>query len=213
MRRTDGPSGDRSIDTARTEALSDGVFAIAATLLVLNLEVPDLPRPDGSEAGGLSEAVANLAPSVLSYVLSFAVILAFWTSHRAIFRHVVHVDRPLSWLNGLFLLVVAFLPFSTGLFDRYAQEPLAVAVYVGSIVAARLAATAVWWYASARSDLVSNAVEPKHARFHRLRGLLISFLFLLSLGLAYVSVAAAAILWIALFVVDQALLHAFEPSR
>jgi uncharacterized membrane protein len=208
MRPTTGTEQDRSVDTARTEAFSDGVFAIAATLLVLNLEVPSVPRDLADRE--LSRAIAALAPSAVSYVLSFLVILAFWMAHRAIFRHVVYVDRPLSWLNGLCLMVVAFLPFSTGLFDRYPGETLAVAVYAGSLALARLMLTAVWWYASARRGLLSDAVPPEHARFHRLRGLVVSLVFALSIGVAYFNVTAASMVWVALFVADQALLHALE---
>ena len=208
MSPTNGTEPDRSIDTVRTEALSDGVFAIAATLLVLNLEVPSVPRDLADRE--LSRAIAALAPSAVSYVLSFLVILAFWMAHRAIFRHVVHVDRPLSWLNGLFLMVVAFLPFSTGLFDRYPDETLAIAVYAGSLALARLMLTAVWWYASARRGLLSDKVPSEHARFHRLRGLVVSLVFALSIGVAYFNVTAAAVVWVALFVADQALLHAKE---
>jgi uncharacterized membrane protein len=158
----------------------------------------------------LSRAIAALAPSAVSYVLSFLVILAFWMAHRAVFRHVVHVDRPLSWLNGLSLMAVAFLPFSTGLFDRYPGETLAVAVYAGSLALARLMLTAVWWYASARRGLLSDKVPPEHARFHRLRGLVVSLVFALSIGVAYFNVTVASMVWVALFVADQALLHAKE---
>lgn len=208
MPPTDSPDLDRSVDTARTEAFSDGVFAIAATLLVLNLEVPNLPRGEASRE--LPRAVFNLAPDLLSYVVSFVVILMFWTAHRGIFRHVKYTNRRLSWLNGLFLMVVASLPFSTGLFDRYSGEPLAVVVYAGSLALARLMLTAVWWYVSADPALIHEGVGPREVRFHRLNGLAISLVFALSIGVAYVSVPAAVVVWMALFVGEQALLHAFE---
>ena len=131
-------------------------------------------------------------------------------AHRALFRHVMDVNRPLSWLNALFLMVIAFLPFSTGLFDRYTTEPLAVVIYAGSLALARMALTAVWWYASAHRDLIGDTVTPKHIRFHRLRGLLIPLVFLLSIPVAYASVTAAVVVWITLFVTDQVLLHTFE---
>jgi uncharacterized membrane protein len=199
MLPTDGTEQDRNIDTARTEAFSDGVFAIAATLLVLNLEVPNLPR-----------AVLGLAPDLLSYLVSFVVILMFWTAHRGIFRHVKSTNRPLSWLNGLFLMVVASLPFSTGLFDRYSGEPLAVVVYAGSLAVARLMLTAVWWYVSADPALIHEGVGPREVRFHRLNGLAISLVFALSIGIAYVSVPAAVVVWIAIFVGEHALMQAVE---
>lgn len=205
-----GPERDRSIDTVRTEALSDGVFAIATTLLVLNLEIPNIPQDEAARR--LPQAIADLAPSMLSYVLSFLVVAAFWMAHRAIFRHIMRVNRPLSWLNILFLMVIAFLPFSTGLFDTYASETLIVVIYVGNLAVARLMLTAIWWYASAHRALIGDTVSDRHIRFHRTRGILIPLVFVLSIGVAYVSVTAAVVVWIGLAVVDQALLYAFEPS-
>jgi uncharacterized membrane protein len=207
MRPTDGQEPAKTIDASRTEAFSDGVFAIAATLLVLNLEVPR-----GSAAEELPGAVAGLAADAFSYALSFLVILAFWMAHRAIFRHISDVNRRLGWLNGLFLMVIASVPFSTGLFDAYPQAPLSVVVYAGTLAVARLLLTAVWWYASADSTLM-RGVGGQEARFHRARGLAISLVFALSIGVAYVSVWAAVVVWIALFVADHTLLRAHERRR
>ncbi len=205
-----GEERERSVDTTRTEALSDGVFAIATTLLVLNLTVPNVPGR-GSETE-LSRAVVGLLPDLLSYVLSFLVVAGFWMAHRAIFRHITHVNRPLTWLNNLFLMIIAFLPFSTGLFDRYTGEELAIVVYVGTLVLARLALTGIWWYASAHESLLGGTVSEKHVRFHRLRGLIIPLVFLLSIPITFASVTVAVVVWITLFTADQILLHAFEES-
>jgi uncharacterized membrane protein len=208
---TGGPGRGVGGETARLETFSDGVFSIAATLLVLNLEVPDLPRDEASRQ--LPQAVVALGPSALSYVVSFLVIMSFWMAHRAQFRAIANANRRLSWLNGLFLMVVAFLPFSTGLFDRYPTEPLAIVVYAGSLALARLMLTAIWWYASADPSLIREGVSPREVRFHRLNGLLVSLVFALSIGIAYyLSVWAAVAVWVTLFVADHVLLRAFERS-
>jgi uncharacterized membrane protein len=205
---TGNPGHGAGAETARLETFSDGVFAIAATLLVLNLEVPDLPRAEAARE--LPQAVVGLAPSAISYVVSFLVIMSFWMAHRAQFRAIASANRRLSWLNGLFLMVVAFLPFSTGLFDRYPTEPLAIVIYAGSLAMARLMLTATWWYASADPTLLREGITPREIRFHRLNGLLVSLTFALSVGVAYFSVWAAVAVWIALFVADHVLLRAFE---
>ncbi len=207
---TGNPGHGTGAETARLETFSDGVFAIAATLLVLNLEVPDLPRDEAARE--LPEAVVGLAPSAISYVVSFLVIMSFWMAHRAQFRAIVNANRRLSWLNGLFLMVVAFLPFSTGLFDRYPTEPLAIVIYAGSLALARLMLTAIWWYASADPALIREGISRREIRFHRLNGLLVSLVFVLSIGVAYFSVWAAVAVWIALFIADHVLLRAFEGS-
>ena len=133
-------------------------------------------------------------------------------AHRAQFRAIANADRRLSWLNGLFLMVVAFLPFSTGLFDRYPTESLTIVIYAGSLALVRLMLTAIWWYASADPALLREGVTPREIRLHRLNGLLVSFVFALSIGVAYFSVWAAVAVWVALFVVDHVLLRAFEKS-
>lgn len=212
MQRTNDVTGGQGADreAARLETFSDGVFAIAATLLVLNLEVPDLPRNEAAQE--LPRAVVALAPSAISYVVSFLVIMSFWMAHRAQFRAIANANRRLSWLNGLFLMVVAFLPFSTGLFDRYPTAPLAIVIYAGSLALARLMLTAIWWYASADPSLIREGITPREIRFHRLNGLLVSLVFALSIGVAYFSVWAAVAVWVALFVADHVLLRAFERS-
>ena len=208
MRRTENAGRGRNVDTARTEAFSDGVFSIAATLLVLNLEVPSVP--EGEVARDLPGAVVALAPDLFSYALSFLVILSFWMAHRGSLRYITHTNRRLSWLNGLFLMVIAFIPFSTGLFDRYSDNSLAIVIYAGSLALARLMLTAIWWYASADPDLIHEGVSPGEIRFHRLNGLGVSLVFALSIVVAYFSVWAAVAVWITLFVADHLLLHAFE---
>lgn len=214
MRHTDGgtsaPERNRSTDTVRTEAFSGGVFSIAATLLVLNLEVPSVPK--GEATRELPGAIVGLAPDAFTYALSFLVILSFWMSHRASFRYITNANRRLSWLNGLFLMVIASLPFSTGLFDNYPAAPLAIVIYAGSIAVARLVLTAIWWYTSSDPALIRDGISPRQISFHRLNGLLVSLVFALSIGVAYFSVWAAVIVWITLFVVDHVLLHAFERS-
>ena len=153
-----------------------------------------------------------LAPSAISYVVSFLVIISFWMAHRAQFRAIANANRRLNWLNGLILMVVAFLPFSTGLFDRYPTAPLAIVIYAGSLALARLMLTAIWWYASADPALIREGITPREIRFHRLNGLLVSLVFALSIGVAYFSVWAAVAVWVALFVADHVLLRAFERS-
>src|SRR3954449_5825661 len=100
--------------TSRLEAFSDGVFAIAITLLVLDIKGPDL-----AEGHTLAHAVLDLWPSFAAYVTSFAVIGIIWVNHHAIFGHVGLADRRLLALNLLLLLFVALLPWPTSLIAEY----------------------------------------------------------------------------------------------
>ena len=100
----------------RLEAFSDGVFAIAITLLIIEVRVPD------SHAGDLARDLANQWPSYAAFVVSFAIIGIIWVNHHDIFERIVTVDRPLLFLNLLLLLTVAFLPFPTALLGDYIRR-------------------------------------------------------------------------------------------
>jgi uncharacterized membrane protein len=154
--------GGTVMSTSRTEAFSDGVFAIAATLLVLELKVPQV------EPGGLMEALLENWPSYATYVVSFLVIGIIWVNHHAVMERIRQVDRPLLFLNLVFLMAVAFIPFPTALLADYLQaghdERLASAVYGGSMVLMGVTFGSIWAYAVLSSDLLHEGVDPTRAR-------------------------------------------------
>ena len=108
---------DEAMSTGRLEAFSDGVFAIAITLLILDVTVPP-----GSGAH-LAHALVQEWPSYLAYVTSFFTIGVIWVNHHAMFSKVAHADRSLLFVNTVFLLVVAFIPFPTRLLADYIRDP------------------------------------------------------------------------------------------
>ena len=133
-------------ETGRLEAFSDGVFAIAITLLVLELRVP--PEASSLGAGLLAEW-----PSFGAFATSFATIGIMWLNHHRLFTLIRRVDHGLLVLNGLLLFGVSLLPFPTHLVARYLGGPgqeLAVAVYACSSIYIALAFNALWRYASWR---------------------------------------------------------------
>ena len=111
----------------RVEAFSDGVFAIVVTLLVLELKVPLLGDPHGK--GALLEGLRELIPKFVSWLLSFIIVCKFWLNHNRLLDDARHADYALVWLNSLFLLGQAFIPFPTALLGEYPSNPLAVAVF------------------------------------------------------------------------------------
>lgn len=198
-----GSSDDEGIE--RINALSDGVFAIAITLLVLNIEVPsDIPTNFVSQ--DLPGRLAALVPDLLSYAVSFLVIGSYWMAHRAIFQGIRALDRGLIWLNILFLMFVAFLPFPTALLDEYPSYQLPVALYAGSLAVARLPLTAIWWYATHNRRLIHEHLDARTVRLHRIRGLGIPLVFMLSISISFVSTTAAIFSWVLLFVIDFVIL-------
>lgn len=117
----------------RVEALSDGVIAVAITLLVLDLRVPE---PDA--IGDLGTRLAELWPNYLAYAISFLAIGIMWLSHHTMLHHLIGVDRSVLVLNLLLLMCIAVLPFATSLMATYLDEPdgghLAAVVYAGSFL-------------------------------------------------------------------------------
>lgn len=135
---------------ARIEAYSDAVFAIAATLLVLEIRVPAVgihaPRRE------LWHALADLWPSYLAFVLSFGIILIAWVNHHHGIRRLTKISTPFLYANGLLLLTVTFIPFPTALLAKYVTTelaPVAFVFYAGSSLIVN-AAFVVWFAAMQR---------------------------------------------------------------
>jgi len=149
------------VSTSRTEAFSDGVFAIAATLLVLELRVPHV------EPGGLSSALLERWPSYATYVVSFLTIGIIWVNHHAVMERIRVVNRPLLFMNLLFLMAVAVIPFPTALLADYLREGhderLAAAVYGGTMALMGVTFGVTWAYAVI-SGLLHENVDPDRAR-------------------------------------------------
>jgi uncharacterized membrane protein len=123
-------------ETGRLEAFSDGVFAIAITLLVLELKVPELSQTGGSP-GALAKALLQQWPSYVGLVTSFFTILIMWVHHHAILRNVCRTDAWLHFANGCLLLGVTFVPYPTSILARYLETPaakMAMAFYGGTFV-------------------------------------------------------------------------------
>jgi len=197
------PEADRGLD--RIVNLSDGVFAIAITLLILDIRVPEIP--EGMVATELPGELLALWPKYLGYLLSFLGISVFWNIHNSIFRAIRSYDRGLIWLNFLFLMFVAFLPFPTSLLGEYGNYQLPVAIYAGTLAVSRLLLTMLYWYVTSANRSIAEAQDPATVRFFLIRGLTIPGIFLLSIAVSFYSVSAAIWSWVALIVVDAVILR------
>ena len=182
-------SSDAGRDRDRIVNLSDGIFAIAITLLVLDIRVPTIP--ENLVASELPGELLSLWPRYLGYFLSFVSISVFWMIHHAIFRPIRAYDRTLLYLNFLFLMVVAFVPFPTALLGEYGNHQLPVAIYAATLATGRLLLTAIHWYSTRNGRLLAELQDPTMVRFFLIRGLTISAMFLISIGISFFSVRAA----------------------
>ena len=156
MRQTNDDRG-----TGRTEAFSDGVIAVAITLLILDIHVSNVNKD-------LLQALLSQWPTYLGYVTSFLVISIFWANHHNMFRHIYQVDYALLLINAYFLMCIAFIPFATALLTTYITSPTnqhtAAIVYGATLLLNGMLFNAIWWYAVwkrrlVRGDLDAPAVQ------------------------------------------------------
>lgn len=146
---------------ARLEAFSDGVFAIAITLLALTIPTPD-------DFAHLGHALMNQWPAYAAYIVSFAVIGIMWLNHHTVFGHFDHVDRNLVYLNLALLATVAFVPYPTGVFGealRRGEGERTAAVFYSLVMTVNaIAWAALWLYGSTRRRLLTPAFPEDQRR-------------------------------------------------
>jgi uncharacterized membrane protein len=186
------PQAEVEFDYDRTVALSDGVFAIALTLLVLTIAIPDL---QGSAKNQLADRLSDQLSQLLSYGISFAVLGLLWVRHHSMFRTLTRIDWTVTVLNLAYLALVAFLPFPTSLIGRYADQSVSVVIYAVTLVLINLLAAAMRIYCY-RAQIIKPGTPRESLR----RFVLITATFLASIPVALLVDASAGIwMWTALF--------------
>lgn len=183
-------------DIGRVVAFTDGVMAVAITLLVLNIEVPDLPR---TGEGRLGEELVDLLPSLLAYAVSFALVGRFWIVHHGLFEDLRTFDGTLMVLNLVFLALIALVPFASQLFDTYNEEPVAAAVFGGTLGLAALVNAAMVSHIVRRR--LTGAERRWPEPFPGAMALTLAVLFMLSVPAAFLSLTLAHVLWVLALVV------------
>jgi uncharacterized membrane protein len=181
----------RGDSTDRIEFFSDAVFAIAMTLLVLDIRLPDI------KADQLNHELRELLPQMFAYALSFLVISLNWISHHRKFRVIVGFDDVLTRLNLLLLFLIAFLPFPTSVLSKFGSQTSAVVLYAGTSAAIAGSQVLILWYAR-RAGLLDASVDRGVYRLMVYDGLVSPLVFLVSIGIAFVSPVSAMYSWIAI---------------
>ena len=149
--------GDKSLDVAkerlrspdRVLALTDGVFAIIVTILVLEIAVPPNLSRDS-----LQGVLRELRPTIVAWVISFLITGMYWVAHRDLFARIRFVNRDLVWLNLLFLLPASLIPFAASVLGEYPDEPLAIHIYGVVMVAVSVMRLALYGYVIRRPKLL-----------------------------------------------------------
>jgi uncharacterized membrane protein len=184
----------RGVD--RASAFSDGVFAIALTLLVLTFKVPNLHGSDARIDDELWRFIKDEGGTFLSYGLSVFVIGRYWLAHHRMFRLIRHTDALLLELNLIALALVALLPYPTELLGLYGNTKVATVFYASTVAAVGLANNSLWWHAE-RAALIDPEVSPSFRRHAFARGISLPIVFVASIPVAFVDVTAAQIMWVA----------------
>jgi uncharacterized membrane protein len=148
--------------TGRLEAFSDGVFAIVVTLLIIEVHLPTLV---GSGTPAMLAALAEIAPKLISFTVSFATIAIYWVNHHHFFSRVTHSDWKLLWANNLLLFWLTVVPFTTAVVGDHPTEPVAVFIYGINLALAAASFALMGWYVYFKGDLVSPAIT--QAERHR----------------------------------------------
>ena len=185
-------------ETGRVEAFSDGVFAIAITLLVLDLKVPVRDLNEDRQLGAL---LLMHWPSYLAFLTSFATILIMWVNHHRMFTLVERIDDRLLFYNGLVLLGVSVVPFPTSLVAEYLGhegERVAAIIFNGTYVYLAICFNLLWHTCSVRQRLLHHAADPRTVRAITTAFRLGPIGYFVALGLAFVNVTASVGLNLAL---------------
>ena len=180
--------------TTRLEAFSDGVFAIAITLLVLEIRLP--PEAEIEHGGGLARTLLGLWPSYAGYAVSFITIGIMWANHHEVIKLMSGVDHGLIVWNLLLLMAISFTPFPTAVMAEHLPHPgwdrnVAVAFYCGSFTLTALFYNLLWRYAAAGRRLIQAHVSDARVRAITRAYAPGTFIYGLATAAAFVSVPAA----------------------
>jgi uncharacterized membrane protein len=192
-RRKRDASDQDQLGLERLIFFSDAVFAIAITLLAL-----DIRLPAGGEAASNAQLLAQLLglwPKYLAYLVSFLAIGTFWVGHHRRFRFIRRSDRGLLALNLLFLMVIAFVPFPTSVISESGNRTATI-FYALTMILGGLMLAALWWYASWHNRLTDPDLDARQARRQFVPILLTVMLFILSIGLDFLNENLARFSWL-----------------
>jgi uncharacterized membrane protein len=197
-RERDGlPSVDRLL------TLSDGVVAIALTLLVLQLHVPSMGSlSNANSASQLATQLGKDGDQLISYLISFYIIANFWLVHHRVFTQLAGQREGLAWLNFAFLFTITIMPFASDLIGQYGENPLAVTIFGVNLLLASLATQATLELGR-RGGLMVEHADPRARRAGRVRAVSSAAIILVSIGVAWVNTDLAKYLWLLIALVPR----------
>jgi uncharacterized membrane protein len=206
-------SRETGLSKNRVEFLTDGIFAVVMTILVLDISVPQISSShdaiDSVTAGAeLLDGLFDLWPKLLSFGISFIILVIFWVSHHRLFHYIKHVNRTLIWINFMFLMATCLLPFSTSLLGEYNQQQISIFVFGANSILIALLLYVQWWYATSRhTRLVNENLDSITKTTSRRRLLFGIMVYLVAIGISF------AYIELSIFVFALILISAFMPNK
>jgi len=175
------PSTPENVEQDRIVMLSDGVFAIAITLLIFNVKVQD-----GVNVTDVRAIVYSLLPHFIGYTISFIVIASYWLGHRQTMKAITHVDRNFLWLNFVFLFFITVFPVPTDLIGLHFGTVAPTIIYACFSAATGFSLWLLWMYAFGRARLLHPHFDPHEVRFRGTFYFVRSLIYLVSLFVLFV---------------------------
>jgi len=176
----------QGLSTVRVTALTDGVFAIVLTLLVL-----DLHAPTAISQMQLLSDLREIVPQLMLFVVSFAIVAVFWYGHHMEMHWIVRSDRVHLGITLIFLLTISFVPFSASLLGKNPQLPLAATIYGANLFLAGVVRYVHWTYASNGLRLMRSGLDAEFVRHIKRVFVLVPVLYLVAAGLSWLNTIIA----------------------
>lgn len=186
------------INSDRLVNFSDSVFAFAATLLVLKIDLPQIP--DDVVATSFFSELFSLWPAYVANLISFLIIAYYWRQHHALFILIKKYNSTIVWLNVLLLISVAFLPFPVDLFGDYSDIPAVTVFYSLSIALVGIFMLALWVYA-AKKNMLRIHLSKQDMQYHTWTFIAAPLIFLTSIPIILIDHITAKVSWLSLIVV------------
>lgn len=184
------------MDTKRLETLVDGIFAIAMTLLVLALAVPDITGPLSNSA--VQNSLYSLIPSFYTLVMSFILLALFWSNHHRAFHKINEMNTPLLWINVIWLLFIVLVPFSASLTGKYGEFSISHIIFNLNMLGIALFLGLNWYYAT-KKNFIDEKVPSRDITVTIRTNVLFIVISLLALSLSFVLPRWSALVYLLIF--------------
>lgn len=208
-------SHETGLSKKRVEFLTDGIFAVVMTLLVLEISIPqissshdDATIDSAAAETELLKGLFDLWPKLLSFGISFIILAIYWLAHHRQYYYIKHVNRTLIWINFMFLMAICLLPFSASLLGEYNEQQISIFVFGANSIIIGSLLSIEWWYAlSHYSTLVHENLDPI-TKTTSLRRLLFGIIvYLIAIGISFVDVH------LSVYFFALILISAFMPNK